>query len=96
MKLEDFVTQTLLDITRGVDKAQKNAPSWIAPGHVIGQTKKEILDPQYISFDVAVTTSKEGGTSINVLAFGKAEGNMSSQNVNKISFQVPVYFQAKK
>jgi len=63
MKLEEFVKQTLLDITNGVASAQKETPLWIAPGRVEGE---KVSTPQHVEFEVVVTVSKEGGGSIDV------------------------------
>ena len=90
MKLEEFVKQTLLDITNGVAEAQKTARLWIAPGMVEGEPK---LMPQMVSFEIVVTVSKEGGGGISVWSFGDIKGSASSESHNKISFEVPVYFQ---
>ena len=91
MHLEEFVRRTLLDITNAVYEARRLAHLAIAPGYVEGSA---ILEPQMIHFEVAVTISTEGGGSISVWSIGDAKGQRSSQNVNKISFSVPVYFQA--
>ncbi len=93
MKLEEFVKQTLLDITNGVSAAQKKAPSWIAPGRVEGE---KVCNPQLVSFEVIVTTSKEGGGSINIWSVAEAKASGITEHVNKIAFDVPVYFQAPK
>lgn len=92
MKLEDFVKKTLLDITNGVAEAQKSAKLWIAPGMVEGEAK---LAPQMVSFEVAVTVNKEGGGAISVWSLGEVKGSASSESLNKISFEVPVYFQSQ-
>lgn len=65
--------------------------SAIAPGYVEGAS---IVEPQMISFEVAVTTSKEGEGGISVWSVADAKGSLSSEHFNKISFSVPVYFQA--
>lgn len=93
MKLEEYVHQTLLDITNGVSKAQIDAPSWIAPGAIEGQM---LLTPQMVSFEVIVTTSKEAGGGITVLSIADAKAKGQHQQVNKISFDVPIYFQSRK
>lgn len=92
MKLEDFVKQTLLDITNGVAAAQKASKLWIAPGKVEGEAK---LSPQMVSFEIAVTVAKEGGGSINVWTLGELGVKGSTESLNKISFDVPVYFQSQ-
>ncbi len=91
MKLETFVEQTILEITNGVSNAQRSSPVWVAPGLVEG---KKVESPQMINFEVAVTVNKEGGGSIDVWSVGKLSGAASSEHINKVSFAVPVYFQA--
>jgi hypothetical protein len=91
MKLDDYIKQTLLDITNGVSAAQQESLHWIAPGHVEG---KKILSPQLISFDIAVTVSKEGGGGIQVWSFGELNAKGSAEHSNRIQFSVPIYFQA--
>ncbi|MDP3426013.1 MAG: hypothetical protein Q8S17_01365 [Humidesulfovibrio sp.] len=92
MRLRDFIKQTLLDITQGVEQAQGEASVWIAPGRVMG---KEQLEPSFVSFETAVTISKDGAANIEIFSFG-VEGSLSSEHVNKVSFKVPVYFNAPK
>ena len=91
MKLENFVKQTLVDIMNGVAGAKKEAILSVAPGFMDGERIHG--EPQYVTFETAVTVTKEGGASIEVLAIG-LDGNVSSEHVNKISFKVPVYFNA--
>ncbi len=91
MKLDEYVKQTLLDISNGVSAAQLQSPHWIAPGHVEG---KKQISPQLVTFDIAVTVSKEGGGGIQVWSFGDLKASGSSEQINRISFSVPVYFQA--
>ena len=91
MKLDEFVKQTLLDITNAVADAQGQAQLFIAPGSVEG---RKLETPQMISFEVVVTTSKEAGGGISILSFGDAKAGVSKENSNRISFEVPVYFQA--
>ena len=91
MKLDEFVKQTLLDITNGVALAQEEALLYIAPGYV--ENKKQ-TEPQNVQFEVAVTAAKEASAGIRVLSFGEAKGGGSSEQVNRISFAVPVYLQA--
>lgn len=47
-----------------------------------------------VKFEVVVTTSKEAGGGIRIWTAGEAKGNAATQNTNRISFDVPVYFQA--
>ena len=93
MNLEDFVQQTLLDITNGVNSAQKKSPLWIAPGRVEGE---KVISPQIVSFEVIVTTTHEGGGKIKVWSAAEAGGNIAAENTNKIAFGVPIYFQAPR
>jgi hypothetical protein len=89
MKLKDFVKQTLLDITDGIEEARKKSSIPIAPTIINGVNVTPA--PQNVSFEIAVTLSKEGGAGIDVLPLG-LKGKISSEHVNRISFQVPLYF----
>ena len=91
MNLDEFVERTLLDITNGVSRAQEKSLLYIAPGFVEG---RKIDERQTVSFEVVVTTSKEAGGGIKVFSLGEAKGVASSEAVNRIAFDVPVYFQA--
>ena len=91
MDLDEFVEKTLLSITSGVANAQGKSLLYIAPGFV---ENKKIESKQTVSFEVVVTTSKEAGGGIKVFSLGEAKGGVSSQAVNRVSFDVPVYFQA--
>lgn len=91
MQLEDFVKQTLLDITNGVAAVQNEALLYVAPGFVENERKTE---PQLVKFEVVVTVSKEAGGGIKVWSLGDASAQASSEKTNRISFDVPVYFQA--
>jgi hypothetical protein len=91
MRLEDFVRQTLLDITNAVSDAQAKSRIWIAPGYVDGE-KVYALQP--VNFDVAVTVSKEGGGGIQVWSVGEISAKGNIEHVNKVSFSVPVNFSA--
>ncbi|TNE65599.1 hypothetical protein [Celeribacter ethanolicus] len=91
MKLDEYVKRTLLDITNGVAEAQKETLLYIAPGFV---ENEKVTAPQFVQFDVAVTVSKDAGAGIQVFSFGEAKGAVSSEQVNRISFEVPVFFQA--
>lgn len=91
MKLDEFVKQTLLDITNGVAEAQLVAKLHIAPGTV---NNKTLTSPQMVKFDVAVTVSKEAGGGISVWSLGEVKTGINSEQINTIAFEVPVYFQA--
>jgi hypothetical protein len=91
MKLDEYVKQTLLDITKGVSEAKNQSELWIAPGYVDGE---KVFSAQLVAFEIAVTVSKEGGGGIQVLSLGEIGAKGSAEHTNKISFSVPVYFQA--
>lgn len=91
MKLDQFVKQTLLDITRGIAEAQEESLLYIAPGYVNGVRQES---GQSVAFEVAVTISTEGGGGIDVFSVGSLKGQHSHEAVNRISFEVPVYFNA--
>jgi hypothetical protein len=91
MKLEEFVKQTLLDITNGVAQAQLATKLYIAPGFVENQ---KLTEPQMVKFEVAVTASKEASGGISVWSFGDAKAGINSEQTHRVSFEVPVYFQA--
>ena len=93
MKLEEYVRQTLLDITQGVATAQSQAPVHIAPGNVEAVVQ---LEPQMINFEIGITVMKEGAGGLKVFSVGELNAGASSETVNRISFAVPVYFQAPK
>ncbi|NPD18227.1 hypothetical protein [Alterinioella nitratireducens] len=91
MNLSEFVKQTLLQITDGVADAQEEAKLFVAPGMVEGVSK---TDGQLVTFEVAVTINAEGGGGISVLSFGELKGNVAKESVSRISFEVPVHFNA--
>ena len=91
MKLDDFVKQALLDITNGVAAAQEETKLFIAPGVIAGQ---ELADGQSVIFEVAVTLNSSGGGGISVFSMGEVKGEISKETMNRISFEVPVYFSA--
>ena len=91
MKLEEFVKNTLLEITKGVAGAQEETPLFIAPGVVEGEPQ---TGGQMVSFEVAVTVSGGGGGGISVLGIGEIKGNAAREAVSRISFAVPVFFNA--
>ena len=91
MRLDDFVRQTLIDITNGVTEAQKKSKLYIAPGYIEGM---KLTSPQMVDFEIAVTVNKEAGGGIQIWSLGDVKASGHSINVNKISFSVPVYFQS--
>ncbi len=91
MKLDEYVKQTLVDIAKGVAEAKTEALVGIAPGYVDGE---KVFSAQMISFEIVVTTDKEVGGGIKVLSLGDLKAGGKSHHTNKISFEVPVFFQA--
>ncbi|MCM2291048.1 hypothetical protein NAC44_01735 [Allorhizobium sp. BGMRC 0089] len=91
MKLDEFVKQALLDITNGVAEAQRQSQLYIAPGYVEG---KRIEKPQEVKFEVSVTTSAEGGGGIKILSFGDVKASGKTESTNKLTFEVPIQFNA--
>jgi hypothetical protein len=91
MKLDDYVNGTLMEITNGVAAAQEEALLYIAPGYVNGIKQEEA---QMVAFEVGLTVSKEMGGGISVFSIGDAKAGASSEQVNRVSFSIPVYFQA--
>jgi hypothetical protein len=92
VKLEEFVKQALLDITNGVAAAKKESKLAIAPGAI---ENEKITVPQLVAFEVAVTLNSSGGGGISVFSMGEIKGDFSRETVNRLSFEVPVYFNAQ-
>ena len=63
MKLDEYVKQTLLDITNGVNEAQIASKLHIAPGYAENEV---ITTPQMVAFEIVVSVSKEAGGGIRV------------------------------
>ncbi|MGB5863905.1 MAG: hypothetical protein WBG95_06360 [Sulfitobacter sp.] len=91
MRLDQFVKETLLDITNGVAQAQDAAMLFIDPGYI---NSERLEERQLVRFEVGVTVSKEGGGGISVFSLGDVKAGASSEHTNKISFEVPVYLNA--
>lgn len=103
MDLKDFVKKALIDITGAIEEAKASSHLAIAPGYV---QQNPVTEPQFIEFDVATTvveasnTSGSGGAKISVVGVGISLGgergvSANHENVSRVKFQVPVYFQAK-
>ena len=88
MKLDEFVMQTLVDISNGVEQAKREALVHIAPASIDGET---LYQPQIVRFEVAVTVNAEAGGGIKVFSLGDLKAQGSSAHTNKITFDVPVY-----
>lgn len=91
MKLDEFVKQTLTDIAKGVADAQEESLFYIAPGYVNGERQEQ---GQIVKFEVAVTVNSEGAGGVSILALGKVEGSHARESASRISFDVPVFFNA--
>lgn len=91
MRLDEFVKQTLVEITKGVTEAQSEALLHIAPGTVENEIVKT---PSTVNFEVVVTVNKDASGGISVWSLGEVAAGAASERTNRISFDVPVYFQA--
>ncbi len=91
MDLEDYIHKTLTQITNGVHKAQQETPLYIAPGYV--EHEKQ-TGAQLVNFEISTVVSSEAGGGIKVWSIGDAKANHKNEGAHKISFSVPVYFQA--
>ena len=97
MELEEFISKTLISITKGMKSA--NAETKLEDGRVLfiiepASWHKDRTDG-CIKFDVAVTASKEsgikGGGGIKILSVGidgQKETNTSDQMVSRIKFNI--------
>lgn len=102
MNLDEFVKQVIISIITGVNESQTllqdtNAivnPSTIKGDYIDGHNRKVTE----VKFDVAITTSKEGGSNkgvkINILdAFSGGLGDetkTANETISRVSFSVPV------
>lgn len=97
MKLQDFVSETLIEIVNGVKQAQvavKGSKAEINPSRPIEGVKERPIE-----FDVAVTTIEgtetKGGVGIFVGPVGigtQGRSDSSSSSVSRIKFSVPVKY----
>jgi hypothetical protein len=92
MELETFVKEALVGISNAVHEAKSQSNISIAPGTVEGETKTE---PEFIEFSLVVTATTEAKGKISVFSMGEAGAGGSVEKTNRISFKVPVYFQAR-
>ena len=92
MKLDEYVEKTLVDIANGVSKARQNAPVGIAPASVDG---KFVASAQLVKFEISVVVSKDVEGGIKVFSIGSGGASVGSEQSNKITFEIPVYFQDK-
>ena len=106
MTLEEFVSDTLIQIVRGVESARQKSLR-VAP-RVINFTESDTpvvhadaANPRafIVDFDVAVTVSKttdteaKGGVSIHVFEAGGHRSSSSERStVSRVKFAVPVTY----
>lgn len=100
MKLDQFITQTLISIISGVKNANKEAHTKDLSPYTRGTFDirnfgEKQNDAQYINFDVAVSTSSEmsgnakGSGEIFVASLeANMEGKISSENYSRIKFKI--------
>lgn len=104
MELQNFIKETLLQITKGVKEAQEEAKVYgavinpqIISGHINAQIKGKYRPVQNVDFVVGLTTSSENGTDKGI---GVMLGNFkagyedrkgdSSESVTSVKFSVPL------
>lgn len=90
MKLDEFVKETLLQITNGVSDAQTEAKLFIAPGKIDSET---VAAPQMVDFALTVVVDSSGSGNIKVLEFVNLGADVTKSVSHKVSFSVPVYFE---
>ena len=106
MTLNDFVRDSLTQISQAVKDAQASHP-FVAPAgcRLNVDSHKGVIGPYgrplyFVDFDVAVTTSREAsatgeakGSIISVIS-GGVETNITSHNsnVSRLKFTVPMIF----
>jgi hypothetical protein len=106
MTLEEFVSDTLIQIVSGVENARRKSLR-VAPrvvhhtGHDTPVIQADAKNPRafLVDFDVAVTVSKtsdteaKGGVSIHVFEAGGHRSSSADQStVSRIKFEVPVTY----
>ena len=94
MKLQDFVTETLVEIATGVRDAQTKVDEL---GGAVNPYRGSATAVQDIEFDVEVSaaegTATKGGLGIlvGVLSVGtKGQSESSSRSAGRIRFRVPI------
>lgn len=92
MELKDFIKQTLLDITMGVDEANKIANRFELSSDMHNRTGES---GQRVEFDVTVVANESTGSGvkggINVVGLGiggTTTESDSNEHTQKIKFQV--------
>lgn len=105
MDLKTFVAQSIIQISEGIKEAQNSSGTDVAPhvalnsnGYQQIASKEERCIPQFIEFDIAVTTFNDGQATaktgikvfevINIGFNGKTDQQYS--NISRIKFRIPV------
>ena len=91
--IKDFVRDALLQIVQGVDEARERSDVSIAPSFVEGELRTE---GSQVHFELAITTSKEVDGGLKVLNLADLGGVIKSEALNRVSFDVPVWFHGRK
>lgn len=91
MKLNEYVKRTLLEITNGVAEAQKEALLYIAPDHA---NSGKAIPAQHVKFDMVLQISKEDEGELHVVSKHNSDNGSPPEELNRLTFRVPVYFQA--
>ena len=95
MKLERFISETLVGIANGVDEARaalQGRGAIVNPAYP--GTKAESLNRHEVEFDVAVTVGKEvAGEAVgSVVVFsGSASTSLQQEVVSRVSFRVALH-----
>lgn len=91
--VKDFVRDALLQIVQGVDEARDRSDVSIARSFVEGELRTE---GSQVHFELAITTSKEVDGGLKVLNLADLGGVIKSEALNRVSFDVPVWFHGRK
>lgn len=108
MKLDDFVSETLQQIIKGISNAKEFGathgaqinPISIRPSGTDGRSYCKITGApiQLVSFDVALTVSQESSTSgpearVGSISVSSADTNTTqNSSISRIKFEIPVMF----
>lgn len=99
MKLDQFISQTLVSIVSGIQKANNESyenglSEYTDPFEMRIYGEKQD-DAQYINFDVAVTTTSEvsgdvkgAGDIIVASVDANVSGKHSSENITRVKFKI--------
>lgn len=91
MKLDEYVKRTLLEITNGVAEAQKESLLYIAPDH---SNSGKPIPAQHVKFEMVLQVSDDDDEGLQVVSNHNRISNSAPEEFNRLTFRVPVYFQA--